>query len=182
MGYAVEASGSDAQTACLPGTYSAGAGSTECTDCPLGAYQAGAYEALAETGYSPQWLAGISIGAINAALIAGNPPEKRLSALRTFWETVSSSLMQQPILGGDAERRLLSQTAAWAGSLFGIPGFFKPRMPPPFAAWLPGWGQGSKGALSYYDTAPLRASLEKLPDCCFPNGEVLEDEEKRKGE
>src|SRR3546814_13784093 len=67
--------------------------------------------------------------------------------------------MQQPILGGDAERRLLSQTAAWAGSLFGIPGFFRPRMPPPFAIW-----QGSKGALSYYDTAPLRASLEKLVD------------------
>src|SRR3546814_10052496 len=67
--------------------------------------------------------------------------------------------MQQPILGGDAERRLLSQTAAWAGSLFGIPGFFRPRLPPPFAAW-----QGSKGALSYYDTAPLRASLEKLVD------------------
>src|SRR3546814_19403186 len=65
----------------------------------LGAYQAGAYEALAETGYSPQWLAGISLGAVNAALIAGNPPEKRLPALRSFWEAASSRLMTQPKIG-----------------------------------------------------------------------------------
>ena len=134
----------------------------------LGSYQAGAFEALAEAGYNPGWLSGISIGAVNAALIAGNPPEKRLDALRKFWETVSSGLIQQPILGGDAERRLLAQSAAFAGSLFGIPGFFRPRLPPPFAQWQ---GGSNTGALSYYDTAPLRQTLEELIDFDRLNGD-----------
>ncbi|MBO0740143.1 MAG: patatin-like phospholipase family protein, partial [Hyphomicrobiaceae bacterium] len=55
----------------------------------LGAYQAGAYEALAEAGQAPDWVAGISIGAVNAAIIAGNAPEHRVARLRTFWERVS---------------------------------------------------------------------------------------------
>src|ERR1700682_2721131 len=57
----------------------------------LGAYQGGVYQALAEANLHPDWVAGISIGAINSALIAGNPPEKRVERLREFWETVSSS-------------------------------------------------------------------------------------------
>ncbi|HEV7546633.1 MAG TPA: patatin-like phospholipase family protein, partial [Reyranella sp.] len=60
----------------------------------LGAYQAGVYQALAEADLHPDWVAGISIGAINSALIAGNPPEKRVERLRAFWETVT-----QPPLG-----------------------------------------------------------------------------------
>ena len=58
----------------------------------LGAYQAGVYEALAAAGWSPDWIAGISIGAINAALIAGNPPEARIDKLHRFWDRVSSRL------------------------------------------------------------------------------------------
>jgi NTE family protein len=57
----------------------------------LGAYQGGVYQALAEANLHPDWVAGISIGAINSALIAGNPPEKRVERLREFWETVSNS-------------------------------------------------------------------------------------------
>ena len=57
----------------------------------LGAYQAGAYEALAEAGREPEWLAGISIGSINGALIAGNRPGRRLEALRQFWESVTGA-------------------------------------------------------------------------------------------
>ena len=57
----------------------------------LGAYQGGVYQALAEAGLHPDWVAGISIGAINAALIAGNPPERRVERLREFWEAVSTS-------------------------------------------------------------------------------------------
>src|SRR5437763_16942242 len=57
----------------------------------LGAYQAGVYEALAEAELSPDWVAGISIGSINAAIIAGNPPESRVARLRNFWEAVTSS-------------------------------------------------------------------------------------------
>ena len=56
----------------------------------LGSYQGGVYQALAEADLHPDWVAGISIGAINAALIAGNPPDKRVDRLREFWESVST--------------------------------------------------------------------------------------------
>ena len=56
----------------------------------LGAYQAGVYEALAEAGVEPDWIAGVSIGAINAAIIAGNPPKSRVERLRAFWEQVTA--------------------------------------------------------------------------------------------
>jgi len=58
----------------------------------LGSYQAGAYQALCHNDFMPQWLAGISIGAINSAIIAGNPPERRVERLRAFWDRVSSGL------------------------------------------------------------------------------------------
>jgi NTE family protein len=57
----------------------------------LGAYQAGVYQALAEAGCAPDWLSGISIGAINAAIIAGNEPDMRLPRLRQFWKQSTSS-------------------------------------------------------------------------------------------
>src|SRR5271165_3731064 len=57
----------------------------------LGAYQAGVYEALEEAGIHPNWVAGISVGAINAALIAGNPPDKRIDRLREFWELITAN-------------------------------------------------------------------------------------------
>jgi NTE family protein len=63
----------------------------------LGAYQAGAYAALAEAGQMPSWVAGISIGSVNAAIIAGNPAEKRVGRLREFWERVSSWLIGRPL-------------------------------------------------------------------------------------
>ena len=56
----------------------------------LGAYQAGVYEGLAEAGVAPTWVVGISIGAINASLIVGNPPEQRVERLREFWQRISS--------------------------------------------------------------------------------------------
>ena len=59
----------------------------------LGAYQAGVYDELSRTYYTPNWVAGVSIGSINAALIAGNPPEHRVARLREFWYRVSSHLL-----------------------------------------------------------------------------------------
>ena len=56
----------------------------------LGSYQAGAFQALCRAGFEPEWVAGISIGAINSAIIAGNGPEKRVDRLKEFWELVSS--------------------------------------------------------------------------------------------
>jgi NTE family protein len=125
----------------------------------LGAYQAGAYEELAEFGYMPDWVAGISIGAINAALIAGNSPDKRIPRLREFWDTVSSRFLGAPFLSGSYARAYFNEASAALVSSFGVPGFFAPRFPP--AVLMP---PGSAEAISVYDTAPLRDTLEALID------------------
>jgi NTE family protein len=126
----------------------------------LGAYQAGVYEALAEhERYLPKWIAGISIGAINGAIIAGNEPARRVEKLRAFWELVSASIAVKPFSEGDYARSFFNEWSALAGMAAGIPGFYKPRMPP---AWLQAWG--TEGALSFYDATPLRGTLEALVD------------------
>jgi NTE family protein len=130
----------------------------------LGAYQAGAYEALSAAGLEPDWIAGISIGAINAALIAGNKPENRVKRLRAFWEKLSSGLQGHSVLPGDHGRSIFNETSSWMATLFGIPGFFTPRLPPPAFA-LP----GTDAALSFYDTGPLRATLAELADFSILN-------------
>ena len=126
----------------------------------LGAYQAGVYETLAAAGEMPRWVAGISIGAINAALIAGNPPEQRVQRLHEFWDTVTSSfsLLASPVAPGEL-RSVLNEANATMGAVFGLPGFFAPRFPAA-PLQLP----GTAGALSFYDTGPLRATLEQLVD------------------
>ena len=123
----------------------------------LGAYQAGVYEAACAHFNSLDWIAGVSIGAINAALIAGNAPAQRIAKLREFWQQVSSGAGQSlPDLGGG--QSAAGQWSAMSGMLFGIPGFFTPRMSP---ALLMG---SAAPVLSYYDTAPLKATLERLVD------------------
>src|SRR6266850_5045833 len=74
----------------------------------LGSYQAGAFQALCRSGFEPEWVAGISIGAINAAIIVGNAPEKRVERLKEFWETVSSPVSWNPIVQGDRARSLFN--------------------------------------------------------------------------
>jgi NTE family protein len=125
----------------------------------LGSYQAGAYQALCHFDFEPAWVAGISIGAINAAIIAGNAPEKRVPRLKEFWELVSSPVPWNPITKGDRGRSLFNETSAALIATFGVPGFFQPRFPP-----APLWPQGSPQSLSYYDTAPLCKTLEHLVD------------------
>lgn len=125
----------------------------------LGAYQAGAYEALAETGEMPTWVAGVSIGAINSAIIAGNPPERRVEKLRAFWNGVSSWLPAKPLANDDNSRRAFNETSAALAALTGVPGFFSPRVPP--AVLSP---QGTRAAISIYDTAPLKDTLCHLID------------------
>ena len=125
----------------------------------LGSYQAGVYEALLAGGEAPDWVGGISIGAINAALIAGNPPERRVERLRTFWEMTSADLQARPLTrGGDGRSLFNEANAAWIAAA-GVPGFFAPRLPPAF--FNP---PGAPAALSFYDTAPLRETLLKLVD------------------
>ena len=130
----------------------------------LGAYQGGVYQALAEADLHPDWVAGISIGAINSALIAGNPPEERVARLREFWETVSRSPLGIPHfksveLKNQLIHQLVNQARAMNVLLFGAPHFFAPRMPP---ATL--WPGGSADKASYYDNTVLRATLERLVD------------------
>ena len=129
----------------------------------LGAYQAGVYEALAEADLHPDWVAGISIGAINSAIIAGNAPKNRVDALREFWHAVSASPLGIPsfrnIQFDDTQHLLINQARAWNTLLFGAPHFFVPRMPPPHI-----WPPMSADKASYYDNSALRATLERLVD------------------
>lgn len=130
----------------------------------LGAYQAGVYEALDDRGIAPNWLVGTSIGAINAALIAGNPPARRMDQLRAFWERVThkgtlglaQSALPEPWLAG---------MRTWQTLLSGIPGFFQPRLPMPWdlARAMP------LSELSFYDTTPLRQTLLDLIDFDYLN-------------
>src|SRR5688500_17812277 len=111
----------------------------------LGAYQVGVYQALHEAGIEPDWVIGTSIGAINAAVIAGNRPDDRLPRLCDLWERFE----QDDHVFADF----------WT-LLYGVPAFFAPR--------LPAWGglQAKVGldAASFYSTAPLRATLAQLVD------------------
>jgi NTE family protein len=125
----------------------------------LGAYQAGAYAALAEAGMAPGWVTGVSIGAINAALIAGNPAELRTQRLGEFWQRVSRNSPPPLPAGLESMRPLMNSMSAASAFAFGVPAFFSPRAIPPFFA-----PDGSAGALSFYDTTPLKATLEELID------------------
>ena len=125
----------------------------------LGAYQAGVYQGLHEAGLDPDWLAGVSIGSINAALIAGNPPERRLEALEAFWRLAT----QRPVWGflpdGDDLRKAHNWWSSFMTVSQGQPGLFTPNFPSP---WLQPRG-GSK-ATAFYDSAPLLGTLRELID------------------
>ncbi len=122
----------------------------------LGAYQAGAFESLAERTRQIDWVTGVSIGAINAALIAGNPPESRIERLHAFWERVSLPLsVPRGMDTHDAVRPWWNNGAALWGMMLGVPGFFAPR---PWWEWWP------HPPASVYDTAPLRETLLDLVD------------------
>lgn len=125
----------------------------------LGSFQAGVIEELATTQIEIDWVAGISIGAINAALFAGNPPERRLAAIRSFWDGVTAALPSFSFPMNDTVREFSHEWSAAMVALQGVPGFFSPRMvPPQFAV------PGTPEALSFYDTAPLRETLNALVD------------------
>lgn len=125
----------------------------------MGSYQAGVYEALDAAGIEVDWVAGISIGAANAAIIAGNPPERRVERLRAFWDGLSASLPSFPLFPDDRLREAVHEWSAAHVAITGVPGFFAPRPVPPVFA-LP----GTPGALSFYDSAPLAATLDRLVD------------------
>jgi NTE family protein len=125
----------------------------------LGAYQAGVFEALHEVRIEPDWVSGVSIGAVNSAIIAGNPPERRLERLRSFWDRITSRKIWHHTPDGDVFRQMRNLTSSLATMMMGQPGFFTPRSENPWFS-LPGAGS----ATSYYDTAPLRETLLELVD------------------
>lgn len=134
----------------------------------LGAYQAGVFQGLAEAGIEPNCLSGISIGALNVALIAGNPPELRVARLLEFWETIchpnwglaANPFLEQSLFNlSDAMRQTMSAFSATSALLNGQQGFFRPRIPP-----APILTPGQPGSASYYDTSELKTTLERLCD------------------
>ncbi|CAE6842011.1 DUF3734 domain-containing protein [Paraburkholderia nemoris] len=134
----------------------------------LGAYQAGVFQGLYEAGIEPNWLAGISIGALNTAIIAGNPPEKRVERLLQFWETICQPAFGPPLPAfiehalfnsSEAVRKAFTATQAMGAIVEGQKGFFVPRFPPPLPTV-----SGPPQLASYYDTTPLKATLEALCD------------------
>lgn len=125
----------------------------------LGAYQAGVYQALHEAGLEPDWLAGVSIGSVNSAIIAGNLPERRLERLEEFWTTITAHDPLTVWPEGDYPRKMRNGISAMNAMLFGQPGFFRPHA---VNAWLA--QRGAKMATSFYDSSPLHASLLKLVD------------------
>lgn len=125
----------------------------------LGSYQAGVFEALAEAGIEPDWLAGISIGAVNAAIIAGNAAGHRAEKLASFWRTLTRALPSFPFRQNDNLREFMHEWSAGYVAMFGVPGFFEPRwLVPSFAP------AGTDAALSFYDSAPLEATLNDHVD------------------
>lgn len=133
----------------------------------LGAYQAGVYQGLHEAGIEPDWVAGISIGAINSAIIAGNPPERRVERLREFWERITSPVSWHSMDWGLETRRMQNRVSAFSSMFDGQNGFFAPRFPPAFLQ-----PHGAQGAASFYDTAPLRSTLEELVDFDLINAQT----------
>lgn len=132
----------------------------------LGAYQAGVYEALAEAHIEPDWVAGVSIGAINAAIIAGNEPADRVPKLRAFWQEITANPLLDWIAAtnglipkGNLPRTIFNQISATSSLLAGASGFFNLRQPPP---WL--HMNGSVEATSLYETKFLKETLERLVD------------------
>lgn len=123
----------------------------------LGAYQAGVYEGLHEAGIEPDWVIGTSIGAINAALIAGNAPGQRLDRLRAFWDQVAHKGLPAlwPGLPG-----LPTLWTTWSAMNQGLPGFFAPH----HRAWLSPHLPLGEETSGYYETSRLRDTLAGLVD------------------
>jgi NTE family protein len=141
----------------------------------LGAYQAGVYEAIHEANIDVHWICGTSIGGINGALIAGNPPERRVERLREFWETVTKPPLRIPNVpwftdlpwnGNGHARYWTNKLSAFSAMIHGAPGFFSPRPFPPVNSTAE-----DPELVSYYDVTPLRETLVRLVDFDLINAE-----------
>ena len=143
----------------------------------LGAYQAGVYQAIHEARIEVGWICGTSIGGINGALIVGNRPERRIERLREFWETVTEPPIKIPDMPwfpglswkGKGHGHWTNRLSALTSLVYGAPGFFTPRRFPPLIAAA----ESPADLVSYYDTAPLQATLARLVDFDLINSKPL---------
>ena len=129
----------------------------------LGAFQLGVYEALHEAGIEPDWVIGTSIGAINGALIAGNPPQRRVERLHAFWDCVEQSVGAGVNMFGAEFANMLANASTMTR---GIPRFFVPNP----LSWLGPYTPVGVEAAAYYSTGPLRDTLSELVDLDYLNG------------
>src|SRR5215467_7114546 len=134
----------------------------------LGAYQAGVYQALHEAEVEPDFVSGVSIGAINAAIIAGNPRRKRLEKLHQWWDMITERKIWHYTPDGDVFRKMRNAASSWMTVTMGQPGFFQPRMHNPWFSLA-----GAQSALSYYDSAPLYETLLDLVDFSIINDKAV---------
>jgi len=134
----------------------------------LGAYQAGVYQALHEADIEPDWVSGVSIGAINSAIIAGNPRERRIERLRAFWDRITDRKVWLFTPDGDIFRQARNATSSFFTTMLGQPGFFEPRRTNPWLA-----AAGAADATSFYDTGPLRETLLELVDFDMINSRTV---------
>ncbi len=126
----------------------------------LGAYQAGVYQALHEHGLTPDWVVGTSIGAVNAAIIAGNVRPDRVRQLRAFWNEVAHNDLLDMRRVPDPARRFNTMLITIDSVARGVPGFYSTRWFNPFFI---GWPVPAEEA-SFYDTAALEQTLTRLID------------------
>lgn len=126
----------------------------------LGSYQAGVYEALHEHGMTPDWVVGTSIGAINAAIIAGNHRPDRLPRLKAFWESVAHNDLFDMRKVPDPVRQFNIMLSTVDSMSKGVPGFYAPRWFSPFLAGCPVAAESA----SIYDTSALEDTLTRLVD------------------
>jgi NTE family protein len=134
----------------------------------LGAYQAGVYQALHEAEIEPNFVSGVSIGGINAAIIAGNSRTKRIQRLRQFWETITDRKIWHYTPDGDVFRKARNAASSWMTMTMGQPGFFKPRDSNPWMSF-----PGAQAATSFYDSEPLRDTLLELVDFSMINDKAM---------
>lgn len=133
----------------------------------LGAYQIGAYQAMEEAGYRPDWVSGISIGAVNSAIIAGNPPGDRLERLEGLWDAISRPDGWGALLTGEF-REWFNRASIAEAILFGQPNFFRPRISSPYFA-----PPDTPAAVSFYNDSLLRDTLEQFADFDLINARAV---------
>jgi NTE family protein len=123
----------------------------------LGSYQVGVYQGLAENGYVPDWIIGTSIGAINASIIAGNEPQDRMIKLHEFWSRITCDYLPGYTPNTKSEHKAYNWLSAQMSIIFGVPGFFSPRVNNPLFELF-----STPDRISFYTITPLRETLQEL--------------------